>query len=144
MSPGKDSGHNPLRWDCERQGCFNLHKRPKIEVFADCLPGRMAFSDVDGIAEVNGNLLVLEWKEHRGVPTGQRVLYERWTAGGPATVLLVVGDARQMTVEETACVHQGIVGPWRGTDLEGLRQDIRAWSDWSLMHPAVMVASDGV
>ena len=33
-------GYNPLRWDCERQGCFNLKRRPKIEVFADCFPGR--------------------------------------------------------------------------------------------------------
>ena len=104
-----DSGANPLRWDCSRQGCFNLHKRPKIELFADCLPGRLAFSDVDAIAEVNGNFLVLEWKEHRRVPTGQRLLYERWTAAGPTTVLLIVGDAREMTVDEAACVHGGTI-----------------------------------
>jgi len=134
-----DSGANPLRWDCARQGCFNLHKRPKIELFADCLPGRLAFSDVDAIAEVNGNFLVLEWKEHRRVPTGQRLLYERWTAAGPTTVLLIVGDAREMTVDEVACVHGGTIGPWRDTDLAGLRRDVRAWADWSLAHPAVRV-----
>ncbi|HOI56166.1 MAG TPA: hypothetical protein PLP01_13020 [Phycisphaerae bacterium] len=132
-----DSGANPLRWDCARQGCFNLHKRPKIELFADCLPGRLAFSDVDAIAEVNGNFLVLEWKEHRRVPTGQRVLYQRWTAAGPTTVLLIVGDARGMTVDEVACVHGGAVGPWRETDMDGLRRDIRAWADWALLHPSV-------
>ena len=134
-----DSGANPLRWDCARQGCFNLHKRPKIELFADCLPGRLAFSDVDAIAEVNGNFLVLEWKEHRRVPTGQRLLYERWTAAGPTTVLLIVGDAREMTVDEVACVHGGIIGAWRDADLDGLRSDIRAWADWALLHPAVRV-----
>mgnify|MGYP001168306838 FL=1 len=134
-----DSGANPLRWDCARQGCFNLHKRPKIELFADCLPGRLAFSDVDAIAEVNGNFLVLEWKEHRRVPTGQRLLYERWTAAGPTTVLLIVGDARDMTVDEVACVHGGVIGAWRDTDLDGLRSDVRAWADWALLHPAVRV-----
>ena len=36
------NGYNPLRWDCERQGCFNLKRRPKIEVFADCFPGRIS------------------------------------------------------------------------------------------------------
>jgi len=135
MSPANANGANPLRWDCERQGCFNVHKRPKIEVFADCLPGRLAFSDVDGIAEVNGHLLVLEWKEHRHIPRGQHLLYARWTANGPATVILIVGDARQMTVEETACIYQGRIGPWHSTDLAGLRQDIRAWADWALAHP---------
>jgi len=133
-----DSGANPLRWDCSRQGCFNLHKRPKIELFADCLPGRLAFSDVDAIAEVNGNLLALEWKEHRRIPTGQRVLFERWTAGGPATVLLVVGDARDMTVDELACVHGGVISAWRDADLDSLRRDIRVWADWALAHPAAL------
>jgi hypothetical protein len=141
MSSNNDHGSNPLRWDCQRQGCFNVHKRPKIEVFADCLPGRLAFTDVDGITEVNGNLLVLEWKEHRRVPTGQRVLFERWTANSPTTVMLVVGEARQMTVEETACIYQGIVNPWRDLDLAGLRADIQAWADWALAHPAGVVRS---
>jgi hypothetical protein len=141
MSPGDENGANPLRWDCRRQGCFNVHKRPKIERFADCLPGRLAFSDIDAVAEVNGNLLVLEWKEHRRIPLGQRLLYARWTALGPATVLLVVGDAQEMTVEEMACVYEGNLGPWRGTDLDGLRQEIRAWAEWALAHPVVRSGS---
>lgn len=33
-----NNGANPMRWDCTTQGCFNLKKRPKVEVFADCLP----------------------------------------------------------------------------------------------------------
>ena len=131
-----DNGHNPMRWDCETQGCFNLHKRPKIELFADCLPGRIAFTDVDGITEINGNLLVLEWKDHRRIPTGQRLLYTRWTANGPVTVLVVVGDARCMTVEEVACVYDGVIGPWCEMDVAGLRDEIREWAEWAVAHPA--------
>jgi metallo-beta-lactamase family protein len=62
----RDNGFNPMRWDCAEQGCFNHKKRPKIELFADCLPGRIAFSDIDAIAEINGNLLLLEWKDPFG------------------------------------------------------------------------------
>ena len=63
--PNNPAGFNPLRWDCDHQGCFNKLKRPKIEVFADCFPGRINFGDVDGIVEINGYLLILEWKPER-------------------------------------------------------------------------------
>lgn len=62
-----DNGYNPMQWNCERQGCFNVKKRPKIEMFADCLPRKISFSDIDGIVEINGNLLLLEWKDHQKI-----------------------------------------------------------------------------
>ena len=137
MSQPEANGANPMRWDCKTQGCFNIHKRPKIELFADCLPGRIAFSDVDALVEISGNLLVLEWKENRFVPTGQRLLYTRWTSSGPAAVLLVVGDAKEMTVDEVACVHEGVIGPWQQMDMERLREEIRAWANWARANPIV-------
>ena len=135
MSCDITTGANPMRWDCTRQGCFNIHKRPKIERFADCLPGRIAFGDVDGIVEIGGNLLVLEWKERKHLPRGQELLYTRWTAYGPATVILVVGDARDMTVDEIAFVHKGIREPWLDSNLDSLRWMIRDWGQWATAHP---------
>jgi len=143
MSSTNATGANPMRWDCQRQGCFNIHKRPKIEMFADCLPGRIAFSDVDGIVEIKGNLLAMEWKEHKHIPRGQHLLYTRWTANGPATVILVVGDAKDMAVDEVAFVHKGVIGPWRDMDIEGLRQAIRDWGQWALAHP-VRSSGEGI
>jgi len=137
MSPGDANGTNPMQWDCERQGCFNLVKRPKIEVFAECLPGRIAFSDVDAIVEINGNLLVLEWKTGRRVPRGQALLYTRWTANSPTVVILVVGDAQYMTVEEIAYVADGTIGVWHAKDLAGLKEIIAEWSTWALTHRAI-------
>ena len=136
MSCDNATGRNPMRWDCKKQGCFNVHKRPKIELFADCLPGRIAFSDVDGVVEICGNLLALEWKEHRRVPRGQHLLFTRWTANGPATVIMIIGDARTMTVEEIAFVHKGVIGPWQDADFEGVRQYIRDWEKWARANPA--------
>jgi len=128
-------GANPMRWDCSKQGCFNLHKRPKIEMFADCLPGRIAFSDVDAIVEVGGHLLAIEWKEHRHVPRGQHLLFTRWTKHGPVAVIMVVGDARNMTVEEIALVHKGVIGPWQDMDMAGLRQIVQDWATWAVANP---------
>ena len=55
-----ENGYNPLRWDCQKQGCFNKKKRPKIEEFAECLPGKISFGDIDGI----GALLLGKPKGH--------------------------------------------------------------------------------
>jgi len=63
-----NNGHNPMRWDCQKQGCFNKKKRPRIEMFAECLPGKIAVGDVDGLVEIKGNFLFLEFKEHSNLP----------------------------------------------------------------------------
>ena len=88
-------GYNPLRWNCAERGCFNTLKRPKIEVFAEALPKRMAFSDVDAITEYRGHFLMMEWKSYRGdIPTGQRIMFERLTVPKRDTTVFVgfVGD----------------------------------------------------
>ncbi|MEX0718039.1 MAG: hypothetical protein WD066_15705 [Planctomycetaceae bacterium] len=130
-----DDGYNPMRWECRLQGCFNRVKRPKIEELASSLPRKIGFSDVDGIVELGGNLLVLEWKENRFIPRGQRLLYERWTRFGPATVLLVVGDAESMSVEELAVVHSGCIEDWQPATLDMLQEEIREWADWAQRNP---------
>ena len=132
------NGCNPMRWDCATQGCFNLKKRPKIERFADCLPGRIAFSDIDAIAEINGNLLLLEWKDHQNINTGQRVLFERLTQICPATVLIVEGDAEHMTVNTVRTVWQGTIMPVEVANLDDLRARIREWSQWAMSNSAIL------
>lgn len=130
-----NNGFNPLRWNCEKQGCFNLEKRPKIEVFADCLPGKIAFTDVDGIVEVNSNFLFLEWKDHQELGTGQRVLFERLTDCCPATVFVVEGNAKTMEIESVAVVWSGKVRPREIANLDGLRERIRKWVAWAHWNP---------
>jgi hypothetical protein len=134
------NGYNPLRWDCERQGCFNLKRRPKIEIFANCFPGRISFGDVDGIVEVGGNALLLEWKsEARELPTGQRLLYQRLTRSGPVSVMIVVGDAETMHVDATAIFADGARHPAEGfepANLDLVRHRLTAWSRFAARHPA--------
>ena len=132
----RDNGANPMRWNCESQGCFNIKKRPKIEQFADCLPGRIAFTDVDGLVEVQGNLLFMEWKDHQIIGTGQRILFQRLTHLCPATVLIVEGDAEKMSVEAMATAWGGHIGPFQAANLNALREAVRQWSTWATSHPA--------
>ena len=135
------NGHNPLRWDCERHGCFNLKRRPKIEVFADCFPGRISLGDVDGIVEIGGNALLLEWKsEACALPTGQRLLYQRLTWSGPVAVMIVVGDAETMTVTATSVFDRGNRYPAEGyepADLPLIKTRLAAWSRWAAQNPPV-------
>jgi hypothetical protein len=129
-----DNGYNPMRWDCEKQGCFNKKKRPKIETFADCLPGRIAFGDVDALVEIEGNFLFLEFKEHDRIPKGQQILFRRLTRLAPATVLVIEADVETMDVFGMNRVFNGEIFPQVDTDLEGVRQEISSWAKWALQN----------
>lgn len=125
-------GYNPMRYDCETKGCFNITHRPKIEQFAECLPRRIAFSDVDAITEVNSHFLLLEWKSHQGdVPTGQRIMFERMTANGRFSVLVVCGDAETMNVKAMALIHLGRNHGWQAASLTVVKGRISRWAAWA-------------
>ena len=125
-------GYNPLRWNCDKGGpgknCFNRLRRPKIEVFADCFPGRISFGDVDGIVEINGYGLMLEWKAHnRALPKGQQIMYERLTISGLITVICVVGNAETMECTHYSIFSLGRYFPPKESDLEGIKEIVRRW-----------------
>ena len=121
-------GYNPLRWDCDKRGCFNKLRRPKIEMFHDCFPGRISFGDVDGIVEVKGKALMLEWKsEMMPLPTGQQIMYSRITKGKKITVICVVGDAETMNVTHYGFYYDGKFSDWRESNLQGVKEKIKEW-----------------
>ena len=131
------SGKNPMRWDCKEHGCFNWKKRPKIEEFAECLPRNIKFSDIDGIVEINGKALLLEWKgESAGeIPTGQRIMYERLTRNSDNAVLILVGDARDMTITRRCLVWGGSLREWQAGNLDDAKEHIRRWAEWADRSP---------
>jgi hypothetical protein len=135
MSP-RPAGYNPLRWDCLERGCFNYKQRPKIERFCGAFPGRIAFSDVDGIVELHGRGLMLEWKSTRmAIPTGQRLMYERLTADGLLTVFVLAGDARTMAVQAMAFFHNGRFHDWCRCDFDTAFARMHRWAAWAESHP---------
>lgn len=122
------SGFNPMRWKCDRDGCFNVKRRPKIEQFAGCFPRRINFGDVDGIVELNGSFCMLEWKGKGGsVGVGQRITYEAFTRTPPNVVFVVEGDAETMEVQRFCLFWDGKQQPWIEGDIEAVKARISAW-----------------
>lgn len=125
-----DNGFNPLRWDCfaEGKGCMNRLLRPKIEVFAECFPGRMNFGDVDGWIEIRGYFGVLEWKSVGGsLGLGQKLAFERFTRNAGYVVFLVEGDAETMAVKRFCTFWRGRQLRWEDADLARLKTAMAIW-----------------
>lgn len=120
-------GFNPLRWNCQERGCFNIKKRPKIELFADCFPGAIGMGDVDGIVELNSHFLLLEWKEALPVRAGQRIMYQNMTRDRNFHVFVVIGNPESMQVSQYAIFNRGKMSPFVASDLEALKARVRDW-----------------
>ena len=90
-----------MRWDCspDRDGCYRRLGQPDLTVLDECFPGRIGMTDVDGLVEIDGQFLFIEWKRRGDVPAGQRIMFERLTRHPEFTVLVILGDPATMAVE---------------------------------------------
>jgi hypothetical protein len=137
------AGYNPLRWRCEDRGCYNVVHRPKIEVFAENFPGRIAMTDIDATVEVNGFFLFLEFKggQLRAVPTGQRIYFERLTCLSTRIHAAVVhADAQTMECNAIATFHNGVMSDFQPINLEGLKSRLMAWANHAASYPVRIAA----
>ena len=117
-----------MRWDCDKDGCFNKLKRLKFEVFYDCFTGKINFSDVDAIVEINGQVLMMECKEPGlSLPVGQRIMYERMTSNGNVTVFVVQGAPETMIVKRYCHFWMGVPSKPRVATLDDLNIRIGRW-----------------
>jgi hypothetical protein len=125
-----------MDWDCARNGCFNVKKRLKFEAFVGCFPGKINFGDVDGIVEIAGHGLVLEWKETpRKLQRGQELMWQNLTRGKVLTVMVVAGDAADMSVTHLSTFWNGKQSGWVEATIEDLRSDINKWAAWATSNP---------
>jgi hypothetical protein len=126
------NGYNPMGWNCQKDGCFNLKKRPKIELFAECFPGKINFGDVDGIVEINGKALMLEWKSNQGrIPVGQKIMYERITKNKILTVLCVIGNAETMECQKYCLFFDGNQTQFKECSLDLVKKIICRWVNFA-------------
>lgn len=113
-------------------GCFNVKRRPKIEQFHDCFPGKINFSDIDGVVEINGRALWLEWKSKgTNIPGGQRIMFTRLTKDETLTVCCVNGDAETMVINSAAWFYRGKFIPWKPISMDNLKVRFRRWAMWA-------------
>lgn len=121
-----------MRWDCGKRGCYNVKHRPKIEEFAECFPGKISMGDVDGLVEINGHFLLLEWKSvSKDLGYGQRKTYEQITASSPVVVMVVTGNPETMVVEKYSIFRKGKQGGDIPASLDDVKARIKSWSDWA-------------
>ena len=122
-------GYNKMRWDCEKRGCFNIKRRPKIEYFSKFFPRAISFGDVDGLVEVSNHFLLMEWKgdDRRGLPTGQRITYERITLDHRFCVLVVSGNAETMHITGCSYFLEGKQSKWIEADFDYVGRFIGRW-----------------
>jgi hypothetical protein len=126
------NGFNPMRYDCESQGCFNKKRRPKIELFTEDLPEKIAFTDIDAVCEINGHQLWLEYKSFEGeINRGQHLLFSRQTnyQNKHHMVLVVVADAETMVTESVKTYYCGDVSKFEKCSLIQLKAIIKKWAD---------------
>ena len=131
------NGYNPMTWECEKSGCFNKVKRPKIEMFHECFYGKISMSDIDAAVEVNGNFLFIEWKSGGGkLKLAQKIFFERLTRHANIGVFIVSGDAETMRIDGYSVisggVHHDVFVP---CDLDGFRKVLRDFNDWAVKNP---------
>lgn len=119
-----------LRWNCFERGCHNIKCRPKLLAFAESLPGKISFSDIDATVEVGGRFLFLEWKSPGAkVSIGQEIYHKKLTALSlRITSVLVEGDPSSMTVESIRVIRGGKWGPREPSSLQDLKSRIQRWS----------------
>lgn len=126
-----EAGYNPMRWDCDKAGCFNKKRRPKIELFKKCFPGKISFGDVDGLVEFNGYLCILEWKGPGGhLQTAQRITFRSITKDIGNIVFVVEGDAETMEASRYSIFWAGKEGRMRQATFDDVFARISGWSEW--------------
>lgn len=126
---------NDLRWDCKAWGCFNVKARPKIQLLSELLPGKMAFSDIDGATEYKCQFLGLEWKSEPAIKGGQDIMFLNLTRTQPWLVLAVAGDAETMRVDYIKPYWRGVKRPWVAADFLDLQNTVKKWVRWVDKHP---------
>lgn len=96
-------------------------------------------SDVDGIVEIEGNLLLMEWKKSTKTPLerGQRIMYERMSGRKSVYILVVYGSAETMEVEGYLEFQKGKMGAFVDCEINDLKDVLRRWAEWAKKTPYI-------
>lgn len=117
-----------------------MKKRPKIEQFCEAFPGRISLSDIDGVVEVNGRFLILEWKDDpKPLPTGQRIMFGWWARlpDRMFTIICVAGSAETMHVTH-AMHYLNQNSAWHPRDFHWVWAFMHRWATWAASRPRLM------
>lgn len=98
---------------------------------------KISMSDLDGAAERNGELLIVETKlPGIDVPFGQHLMFTNLCTKNKATVFVVWGKRNEP--EKIRVYHEGEVHPDKECTLETLRRYVSRWFEWAERQPPVV------
>ena len=129
MDAVKSADDYKMRWKCMDKGCYLDKVEPRLWDFHDCFPKNMSMGDIDGIVEIKGNFLVVEWKGVGGtLTTGQHILLQNLTRLSDKVVAYVLwGNSQTMDVYKMRLYR---LGKWE--DMESNRGHVdhlfRSWA----------------
>lgn len=93
-----------LRHSCQTHGCYIKNQTPDWGFADNAFSGRIKIGDIDGIVEVNGHILILEWKGGEAkVPPGQDIMFKKASQHSYITVFVINGDA--LTTQATNLIR---------------------------------------
>jgi hypothetical protein len=123
----------PMRYDCAKQGCFNVKNRPDFGVFSDCFPGKISMMDIDAAVEVNSRFLFVEFKpvEFQKLARGQELFFERLAQDNRNTIVIAAGDVETMQFSRCMTLENG-EWVWRDTSTDMMRVRMKQWADHAL------------
>lgn len=121
---------NPLLHQCTGlDRCYLKVLKPRLEALNAALPGRLCFTDIDGMLEIDGRLLFVEWKRGMTIPQGQDIAFRGMTRGNQNTVLVISGTLPEMEVARYCVYVRGGQCSWHTADLAEVQEWIRFWVD---------------
>jgi len=88
-------------------------------------------SDIDGVVEINGHFLFMEWKGDGGkVSTGQHILLQRLTQlSNKVLAYVVYGNSQTMQVHKVTRYYKGASKDY-DMQLDQLMKQFKDWGEW--------------
>lgn len=126
-----------IRHDCKSRGCYKDACLPDWGIFDGCFDAKspkISIGDLDGVVEVNGKILFLEWKRKEcELSYGQMALFKTLTRNSEKQSVLVIygsvdgnGDLKYQTI------HKGNVSEMQDCDAEFIRKMLKRWTYYAM------------
>ena len=127
-----------MRYECAAGHCWLDEHVARLGEFDECFPGRIGFTDVDGLVERNGHALVIELKRPGApLPTGQRIVLERMTTrmGDDFQAIVVWGSQDWSGPLEWQRWERGRPSLRQPVTLAEIKAHCRKWFRWADARP---------